>query len=252
MPWWRDKVGLGKDRDARIKLTDDDKKRVVELYDTGLWSKHALAREFVVSKRLIQFILNPEAQEQNLRRRAERGGSKQYYDTDTRRQSQRRHRDRKRRLIPDSERRRPRQRFHGPDGTEYTISNLHRWAKEHELLLKEYDDGNNYKHPVWFRFYSNMITFGCWRGWRMPWFAGFPSKRRYVVCAPDGSRYQTRTLSEWARENVDLLRRSLRSAKKRAAVADTLIRNFCQQVVKGWYGWTVTRGWKRNSGTDSV
>jgi len=103
MPWWRDKVGLGKDRDARIKLTDDDKKRVVELYDTGLWSKHALAREFVVSKRLIQFILNPEVLEQNLRRRAETGGSKQYYSADKHKHYMRRHRARKAELIQDSE-----------------------------------------------------------------------------------------------------------------------------------------------------
>jgi len=41
MPYWRERVPIWKERDARIKLTDNDKNRIVELHDTGLWSQQA-------------------------------------------------------------------------------------------------------------------------------------------------------------------------------------------------------------------
>ena len=103
MPNWREQVPLGKERDARIKLTEADKKRVVEFHETGLWSQRALAKEFGVSRRLITFIIDPEKKAENLRRRAEAGGSKKYYDKDKHRASIKKHRNRKKELIGDNE-----------------------------------------------------------------------------------------------------------------------------------------------------
>jgi hypothetical protein len=64
--------------DARRKLDDDDraKIRALRAADPVQWSARALAREFNVSRRLIQFILDPAKHAENLKRRAERGGVK--------------------------------------------------------------------------------------------------------------------------------------------------------------------------------
>ncbi len=64
--------------DRRIKLTDKDREEI-RLYLEGL-SRRELADKYGVSKRLIQFILNPKSMEENKKRREERGGSNTYYD----------------------------------------------------------------------------------------------------------------------------------------------------------------------------
>lgn len=49
-----------------------DKKKIKELSSAGL-SQRKIASLYKVDKRLISFILNPSALEENLKRRAERG-----------------------------------------------------------------------------------------------------------------------------------------------------------------------------------
>lgn len=82
MPEKVDKMSLPKSLDRRIKLTDAERKLIRELYAAGGISQRKLAVRFNVSRRLITFILNPDQYAENLKRRKERGGSKQYYDKD--------------------------------------------------------------------------------------------------------------------------------------------------------------------------
>lgn len=74
--------------DRRVKLTPEQRE-TIRKNDLGL-SNAALAREYKVSKRLIQFIRNPDAHRENVQRRRERGAD--YYDRDAHRESMRRHR----------------------------------------------------------------------------------------------------------------------------------------------------------------
>ncbi len=85
--------------DRRIKLKPEDKKKIKILYKTGEWSTRKLARKYNVSKRLIQFVLDPAKLEACKARRAERGGSKQYYDKEKWRVTQADHRNYKQKLY---------------------------------------------------------------------------------------------------------------------------------------------------------
>lgn len=89
----------GKDR--RVKLTAEQKAEIVELATT--MSQRAIAAKFAVSRRTIQFILDPQKRVENLVRRAERGGSKQYYDRQTHTEAMRTHRQHKKKLHDNGE-----------------------------------------------------------------------------------------------------------------------------------------------------
>lgn len=65
----------------------------------GKLSQRAAAELFGVSRRTIQFIWFPEQLEENKKRRAERGGSKQYYDREKHNASMREHREYKKDLY---------------------------------------------------------------------------------------------------------------------------------------------------------
>jgi DNA-binding XRE family transcriptional regulator len=85
--------------DRRVKLSDNDKLLIKSLYDEGNTSQRKLARDFNVSRRTIQFILDPEKQRRNYEKRLEKGGSKQYYDKDKNTESMRKHRAHKKDLL---------------------------------------------------------------------------------------------------------------------------------------------------------
>jgi len=85
-----DKLTVGKKHDKRIKLTDEQREEIKELY--GSISQRKLASHYGVSRRLIQFIGDPDKHKKNLIRRDERGGSRQYYDVNKHRESMQRHR----------------------------------------------------------------------------------------------------------------------------------------------------------------
>lgn len=80
MPYKCEKKIIPAGKDRRRKLTDAEKADI-RRNSRGL-SQRALAAEYDVSRRTIQFIQNPEALAENLKRREERGGSKQYYNTE--------------------------------------------------------------------------------------------------------------------------------------------------------------------------
>lgn len=84
MPYKSDKALIqGTKYDRRRKLTDDDKADIIKL--SAELSIHQLAKNFGVSRRLVQFILYPERHEENLIRRKARGGSKMYYEKEANR-----------------------------------------------------------------------------------------------------------------------------------------------------------------------
>ena len=78
--------------DRRRKLDDSDKRLIVSLYKLGDTSQRKLARDFGVSRRLVQFILDPAKQRANYQARQLAGGSAQYYDKDKNTEAMRTHR----------------------------------------------------------------------------------------------------------------------------------------------------------------
>lgn len=79
MPYKSEKIKIEHTKnDKRIKLTDEQKDKIISL--RGVISSHKCAELFNVSRRTIQFLWYPERLERNIQLRNERGGSKQYYD----------------------------------------------------------------------------------------------------------------------------------------------------------------------------
>lgn len=60
MPYKSEKIKLSKEQDRRIKLADIQKEEIRNKYATGLYSQRTLAKEYNVSRRLIQFVLDDE------------------------------------------------------------------------------------------------------------------------------------------------------------------------------------------------
>lgn len=93
MPSIVDKIKIGDESlDRRRVVTDADKATIRLQYATGDYSQRQLAGMYGCSRRTIQFILDPAKLVENKQRRAERGGSKKYYDKDKHAQSIREHR----------------------------------------------------------------------------------------------------------------------------------------------------------------
>ncbi len=68
------------------------------MYEAGV-SITSIGKWFHVSKRTIQFLLFPERHAKNMADRAERGGSRQYYDKDKWRETMADHRQYKKELF---------------------------------------------------------------------------------------------------------------------------------------------------------
>lgn len=93
MPFKSEKIIIAKTSfDKRVKLTDEDKELIRKIKAEENLSQRALARQFNVSRRLIQYVLDPEKLTENKRLREERGGSKQYYDKEKHREYMKDHR----------------------------------------------------------------------------------------------------------------------------------------------------------------
>jgi predicted house-cleaning noncanonical NTP pyrophosphatase (MazG superfamily) len=90
------KLHIPRDYDRRVKLTEEQREEIRELY--GTISQRKLAKMYDVSRRLIQFIGCPEKHEKNLEQRKASGGSMQYYDRDKQRRYARNHRRYKQQL----------------------------------------------------------------------------------------------------------------------------------------------------------
>lgn len=83
--------------DRRVKLSSAQKEEILQLKEKH--SQRGLAKMFGVSRRTIQFIIDPAKHEENLLRRKERGGWKQYYDKESHREAIKEHRDYKKDLF---------------------------------------------------------------------------------------------------------------------------------------------------------
>ena len=94
-----DKVKLPEGKDRRVKLTAEDKEAIEALYSTGNISTYKLAEYFNVSRRTIQFILDPSKKKANLERLEERGGWKVYYDKEKRNEYMTNHRHYKKEIL---------------------------------------------------------------------------------------------------------------------------------------------------------
>ncbi len=78
MPYKSENIKIaGTKYERRIKLTPEQKEEIFQ-NKLGL-SQRVLAKQYGVSRRTIQFILDPEKLKENLKRREERGGTMQYY-----------------------------------------------------------------------------------------------------------------------------------------------------------------------------
>jgi len=77
MPYKHINYKLKSENDRRIKLTKEERQEIRDNY--GKISQRKLASAYCVSRRLIQFIGDPEKHKHNLLMRAIRGGSKIYY-----------------------------------------------------------------------------------------------------------------------------------------------------------------------------
>lgn len=100
MPYKSEKAPIeGTKYDRRVKLSKEDKEEILALYESGNHSQRELARMYGVSRRSIQFIVNPEKLQENKQRRAERGGWKAYYDKEKNTAAIREHRNYKQSLY---------------------------------------------------------------------------------------------------------------------------------------------------------
>lgn len=59
------KIRLSEVQDRRVKLTSEKKAEILRKYQTGNYSLRALAREYNVTHKTIQLIVNPEAKAKN-------------------------------------------------------------------------------------------------------------------------------------------------------------------------------------------
>lgn len=63
MPYKSEKIKLKGLQDRRKRLTDEQRKEIKKLYETGLYSLNGLAKKFEVSKKTILLIVNEESAE---------------------------------------------------------------------------------------------------------------------------------------------------------------------------------------------
>ena len=60
MPYKSEKLKLSETQDRRRKLTDDQKEEIKRIYESGVCGTRPLAKQFGVSRKTIQLIVNPE------------------------------------------------------------------------------------------------------------------------------------------------------------------------------------------------
>lgn len=99
MPYKFDSIPINNPKlDRRVKLTEEDKRKIVEEYATGSVSIRQLARKYNVSRRLIQFTIFPERNERAKELFSERQKDGRYYDREKQNEYMKRHRNYKKKL----------------------------------------------------------------------------------------------------------------------------------------------------------
>lgn len=99
MPYKFEKTPINNPKhDKRVKLTDEDKENIRKEYASGLISHRGLAEKYKVSRRLIQFILNPDKLEIAKKQFTERQKDGRYYDKEKHKEYMKNHRKHKKDL----------------------------------------------------------------------------------------------------------------------------------------------------------
>ena len=100
MPSKLDKLPIDNPKhDKRVKLSAEDRDSIRDEYACGNISQNGLAKKYGVSKRLIQFVLNPDKQEVARKQFLERQKDGIYYSKDKHREYMRQHREHKKELY---------------------------------------------------------------------------------------------------------------------------------------------------------
>lgn len=68
MPYKSETIKLSETQDRRRKLTDEQKEEIKRIYKSGVCGQRPLAKQFGVSRSLIQIIVNPNIAEAKKRR----------------------------------------------------------------------------------------------------------------------------------------------------------------------------------------
>ena len=68
MPYKSERIKLSESQDRRRKLTDEQKEEIRRIYAEGKVGQRPLAKQFGVSRSLIQIIVNPEIAEKKKQR----------------------------------------------------------------------------------------------------------------------------------------------------------------------------------------
>lgn len=98
MPYKHTDFKIRREDDKRVKLSLQDREEIKRQY-VYIQSQRKLAKAWNVSRRLIQFILDPQKLKRNLELRELRGGSKIYYNKEKWKIQMKRHRQRKQKLY---------------------------------------------------------------------------------------------------------------------------------------------------------
>jgi transposase len=101
MPYITDKTSIDCPfMDRRVKLLPCQREMVLYHHKRGE-SQRQLAKRFNISRSTIRFIVDPEKLKQNLEARENRGGWRQYYDSEKNNENQRIHRAAKYKILKD-------------------------------------------------------------------------------------------------------------------------------------------------------
>lgn len=87
--------------DRRNKLLPCQKEMIVHYSNLG-YSQRKIAAMFNVSRRLIQFTINPESHKKNIQALKDRGGSKIYYDKNKHKETMKKHRKYKNEILKNT------------------------------------------------------------------------------------------------------------------------------------------------------
>lgn len=102
MPRKSDRISINNpEHDKRVKLTDEDRVNIRAEYEAGGTSQRKLAEKYKVSRRLIQFVLDPEGAERAKKQYAERRKDGRYYDKEKHRVAMMEHRKHKKKLYKE-------------------------------------------------------------------------------------------------------------------------------------------------------
>ncbi|UDM72783.1 hypothetical protein [Vagococcus fluvialis] len=100
MPRKSDTIAINNPKlDKRVKLTDEDRKNIIFEYEFHKVSQRFLADKYGVSRRTIQFTLDPEKKKRAQEQLRERQKDGRYYDKEKHRESVQKHREYKKELF---------------------------------------------------------------------------------------------------------------------------------------------------------